>query len=139
MDIVFLIFKIDHTTPHHLCIIRIVEWGSSPIRIRLGFWKVKITMTEKWNNIIFQTQLRWIDILSNLLQVSDPESLKWKIGYRQGCGSAFFFWGSGSSCSSQCGSGSSLTKFVTNYFMKCGKRQKRLPKSYTYTMEFVHI
>ena len=35
----------------------------------------------------------------------------------QGCGSAFIFYGSG--CSSQCGSGSSLTKFITNYFMKC--------------------
>ena len=30
----------------------------------------------------------------------------------------------------KCGLGSSLTKFVTDYFMKCGNKQKKLLKSY---------
>ena len=58
----------------------------------------------------------------------------------QGCGSAFSFCRSGSSCFSQCGSGSNLKKFIKIAFRRIfWKRQKRLLRSKKKTMELVQI
>ena len=48
--------------------------------------------------------------------------------FHQGCGSAFILYGSGSRCSSRYGSGSSLTKFVTNYLKELKKTEKMSQK-----------
>ena len=65
------------------------------------------------------------------------QKFDWCCCMEQGCGSAFIFCGS--SCSARCGSGSGSLKmririqptiFLTNYFIKCSNRPKRLLKSY---------
>ena len=69
-------------------------------------------------------------------------SLSCVLPYSQGCGSAFIFCGSGSSISSQCGSGSSWNKFVKNYLpyeeFSGVKRRQKWPKSIK-TLELVQI
>ena len=90
--------------------------------------------SKLWFKIIFllQDHLASLNIPSEVLAASKanligrlpPNHIRYRYRYflLQGCGSAFIF----------CGSGSSLTKFVTNYryFMKCWNREKKLLKSY---------